>query len=120
MDLVEIARFLDPTEAQAAAAALRSSGMHVHVQNEHYGQVEPYLQVALGGFGLYASSEDAADARMFIASIQREAAATALKPAPDTLVDEVVTTGVILLAAVSGVLGWLVAPFLQRRRRLED
>lgn len=117
MDLVEIKRFLDLTEAQAAAAALRASGMPVHVQNEHYGQTEPYLQIALGGFGIYASEADAADARAYLATVHSEAAADGPAPAPE---NEIVTTGVIILAAATGILAWLAAPFLRRRRELPD
>src|SRR3712207_8491242 len=36
------------TEAQVAASAVRSAGIHVHVQNEQWGQVEVYMQHALG------------------------------------------------------------------------
>lgn len=116
MDLVEIKRFLDLTEAQAAAAALRASGMSIHVQNEHYGQTEPYLQIALGGFGLYAAEADAPDARAYLAAVHREA--TADLPAPSQ--NELVTTGVVVLAAASGILAWLAAPLLRRRRQLPD
>ncbi len=38
MALVEVARFLELTEAQAAAAALRASEIPVFVQNENWGR----------------------------------------------------------------------------------
>jgi len=119
MDLVEVARFLDPTEAQAAASALRASGMHVHVQNEHYGQTVPYLQLALGGFGLYAPAADVADARAFIAAARADARPTL--PETDTAADRAVSTLAIVLTVFGGgLLGWLVAPFARRHRRLDD
>jgi hypothetical protein len=117
MDLVEIKRFLDLTEAQAAAAALRASGMSIHVQNEHYGQTEPYLQIALGGFGIYAAEADARDARAYLAAVHSEATADLPAPPPQ---NELVTTGVVVLAAATGILAWLAAPLLRRRRQLPD
>lgn len=66
MALVQIARIFDPTEAQVAAAGLRASGIATHLQNEHVAQANPLLQGAVGGFGLWVSQEDAADARAFL------------------------------------------------------
>lgn len=66
MALVEIARFLDLTEAKVAAAALRASGMHAVVHSEEVGQTYYLLQQALGGFRLLVPDADAEDARAFI------------------------------------------------------
>jgi hypothetical protein len=71
MALVEIARMYDLTEAQVAAAALRASGIPAHLQNEHVAQANPLLQTAVGGFGLWAPEEDAADARAFLRARRR-------------------------------------------------
>ena len=72
MALVEVGRFLDLTEAQAAAAALRASGMETMLQGEHHGQAVYRLQQALGGFGLWVDEADAADARAFLENARAE------------------------------------------------
>jgi hypothetical protein len=66
MALVEIAHFSDLTEAQAAASALRASDIPVLVQNEHWGQSQFYLQLAMGGFALWVPEQEAADAKAFV------------------------------------------------------
>ena len=66
MALVEIARFLDATEAQVAAAALRASGVETLVQNELHGQNFYFMQQAIGGFGLLVPEGDAPAARALI------------------------------------------------------
>jgi hypothetical protein len=114
MALVEIARFLDLTEAQAAASALRASGVEVFVQNENWGQVEAYLQLAMGGFRLWTPEEDAADAQAFLAEVRREAP----QPAPREGSAAPAVVGLAASLALAPVLGWLVAPFT--RRRLAD
>ena len=116
MALVEVARILDLTEAQAAASALRASGIEVFVQNENWGQTEAYLQIGMGGFRLWTPAEDAEDARAFIDDARQgaDAAAAAVREFP------VVTLGAIALAGVTGLFGWMLAPLLQRRRVLAD
>ena len=114
MALVEIARFLDLTEEQAAAAALRASGVPVFMQNENWGQTEAYLQLAMGGFRLWTPEEEAQDARAFLASVTREPS----PPHPETVTDKAATAAALMMALLAGPLGWLVAPF--RRRRLPD
>ena len=117
MALVEVARFLDLTEAQAAAAALRASGMPVFMQNENWGQTEAYLQLAMGGFRLWTPEEEAADARAFLATIPHAAG----PPEPDTAGDRAVSTLAVAMAIFLGPLtGWLVAPFARRRRLPDD
>jgi len=71
VSLVRIARFADPSEAQVVAAALRASGIHVFLQNEHTGQIEFLWQQALGGFGIMVDEEDAKDAAAFIRQHRR-------------------------------------------------
>ena len=112
MALVEVARFLDLTEAQAATAALRASGMPVFLQNENWGQTEGYLQLAMGGFILWAPEEEAADARVFVAQSQREFVPARLR-APDEG-QEPLAIGVFLAALLAPALGYLLAPFARR------
>lgn len=116
MALVEVARFIDLTEAQAASAALRASGVPVHLQNENFGQIEPHIQMGLGGFILWAPEEEAADARAFIVASRRDFA-PARAPLPEAAAPAQ-GLGVFLLALASPAVGYLLAPF--RRRPLPD
>src|SRR3954463_2678954 len=63
MDLVQIARFADQTEAQVAASALRASGIFAGV---HDGSGQNYYLV--NNFRLAVPEADAVDARAYIAS----------------------------------------------------
>ena len=112
MALAEVARFLDLTEAQAAAAALRASGMEVFVQNENWGQTEAYLQIAMGGFRLWTNEEDADDARAFVAESRGPEAPADGYP--------IVSLMAVAAAGAVGIFGWLAAPLLRRRRTLPD
>ena len=112
MALVEVARFLDLTEAQAAAAALRASDIPVFLQNENWGQTEAYLQLAMGGFRIWAPEEEAAAARDFIADCRARPS-----DAPPRGGD-VPAVGAVGLWLLAPVLGWFVLPFLRRRGRL--
>ncbi len=76
MAYVQIARFVDLTEAQAAAAGLRASRIPVWLQNEHWGQTAFYMLFAIGGFGLWTPEEYAEAARAYVSScrnVEREA-----------------------------------------------
>ncbi len=117
MAMVEIARFVDLTEAQTAASALRASGIPVLIQNEYWGQNEFYMQLAMGGFRLWTPQEDAIDAKAFIAECRqtdREALNWSMQPG--------VVTGMapaflgLLLYGFGGRAswGWTVAAVRQR------
>ena len=80
MALVEVARFLDLTEAEVVASVLRSSGMFVFVQNEIIGQMNVNLRYAMGGLRIWVPGADAADARTFIAASRRQP--STLEPLP--------------------------------------
>jgi len=69
--LVEVARFLDLTEAEVAASALRSGGIFVVLQNEVITRMDVNLAHAVGGVRLCVPQDDAADARAFIAEHRR-------------------------------------------------
>jgi hypothetical protein len=112
MALVEVGRFLDLSEAQAAASALRASGMHVLMQNENWGQIETHMQLAVGGFPLLTAEEDADDARAFLAEVRG--------PAVTTESYRMVTLAAVVAATLTGPLGWWLAPLLRRRRALPD
>jgi len=70
MSLTEIARFADLAEAQIAASRLRAEGMIVHLQNEYLGGANFTLSLALGGFRLWARSDQAEEARALIQALR--------------------------------------------------
>ena len=111
MALVEVARFLDATEAQVAASALRASGIPVFVQNEQWGQVETYMQLAVGGFALWTPEDMAQDASDFIAECRST-------PSEATVTGGPVQTAAALVLAflLTPTLAWIV-PLFRRRSR---
>jgi hypothetical protein len=74
MDLVQIARFTDLTEAQVAASALRASGIPAVV---HDSSGQNYYVVQ--NYRLAVPEPDAADARAYLATLRNEP----LEPSPD-------------------------------------
>ena len=112
MALVEVARFLDLSEAQTAAAALRASGMAVFVQNENWGQTEAYLQLAMGGFRLWTEEVDAAAARAFIGACRSEEPGLTPQGGPGQA-----AAGLALALTLGPVAGWLATLFRRRRSR---
>ena len=68
MALVEVARFLDITEAQVVASALRSGGIFVFLQNEVISRMDVNLAYAAGGVRLWVPEAEAEDAKSFIAA----------------------------------------------------
>jgi hypothetical protein len=115
MALVEIARFLDISEAQAAAASLRASDIPVFLQNEHWGQTEAYLQLAMGGFRLWVPEEEAEDARAYV-----EQARTIPNEAPDRGGLAQTAAAVVVTFLLGPVSAWLVMAFRRRRARRDD
>lgn len=115
MGLVEIARFHDLTEAQAAAAALRASDILVMMQNEHAGQAAFHLASAFGGFRLWVPEEDADDARAFIAACRAD-----VRPSPPTggTPQTLATIGLTVLLGAAA--GWLVPALRAKRPPAEE
>lgn len=111
--MIEVARFLDLSEAQTAAAALRASGIEVFVQNENWGQTEAYLQFAMGGFRLWTHEDDAGDARVFIETCR----ATPSEIAPEGGAAQAIG-GLALALTLGPVAGFLAALFHRRGSRL--
>jgi hypothetical protein len=113
MALVTIARFLDLTEAQVAASALRASGVPVFVQNEHWGQADFTMQMAMGGFWLWVPEEDALDARAFISANRRKPPTIAPLTAPEA-------AGWGILSMLLSLLSGVITPLRPRRFEPED
>ena len=80
MALVEIARFLDATEAQVVASALRSGDIYVLVQGETLALMDANLINAMGGLRLWVPEADAEAARAFIGA--NRARPSTLDPLP--------------------------------------
>ena len=115
MALVEVARFLDLTEAQAAASALRASDIPVFLQNENWGQTEAYLQLAMGGFRIWAPEEDAEEARAFIETCRATPSQIAPQGGPTQA-----AVGVGLALLLGPVAGWIATVFRRRGSRLAE
>ena len=115
MALVEVARFLDLTEAQAAAAALRASDIPVFLQNENWGQTEAYLQLAMGGFRIWAPEEDADEARAFIEVCRATTSQITPQGGPAQA-----AVGVGLALLLGPAAGWIATAFRRRRSRLAE
>ncbi len=108
MALVEVARFLDMTEAQVVASALRSAGVFVFVQNEVMGQMDVNLLYAIGGVRLWVPEEDFEDARAYIAASRRTPSQTAPLPVAEAATRTVAS---LLLTLLFG----FVVPLRPRR-----
>jgi hypothetical protein len=114
MDMVQVARFLDPTEAQVAASALRSGGMLVHLQGEVLGQMDVNLVYAMGGIRLWVPEDEAEDARAFINASRSQPSTLAPLPVAEATVR---TTLSFLLTFLMGG----VVPLRPRRpERLDE
>ena len=116
MALVEVARFLELTEAQAVVAALRASGVPVFLQNENLGQTNLTWQHAMGGFQLWTREEDASDVRAFLQQARRDYQPAAREP-------QAAAARPLLAILLSLLIGpsaacWMAAS-LMRRRLLE-
>ncbi|MCQ8185698.1 hypothetical protein [Parvularcula maris] len=64
--MIEIARFLDPTEARVSLGFLRSQGLDVKLADEHALDAMTDSWIAMGGYRLLAAEEDAAQARLLL------------------------------------------------------
>jgi len=108
MDMVQVAQFLDPTEAQVVASGLRSGDIFVHVQGELLGQMDVNLVYAMGGLRLWVPRDDVEDARAFINANRRRPSELAPLPVAESAVRTVVS---LLLTFLTGS----VVPLRPRR-----
>lgn len=70
--LTEIAHFYDPEEAYCARAYLAARGVDALFQNEHHLTVAPWLRIALGGYRLLVSDENADAAARLLREISTD------------------------------------------------
>jgi hypothetical protein len=114
MALVEATRFLDLTEAQVAASALRASGIDAEVVDEAIGRNAFTLQLAMGGFRLMVDEADAAAARALVEDCRAEPSALAPLPPREAAARTLLSLALTLLMG-------LPAPLRPRRpSRLVD
>ena len=114
MDMVQVARFLDPTEAQVVAAALRSGGVLVHLQGEVLGQMDVNLVYAIGGIRVWVPEGDAEDARAFINASRRQPSSLSPLPVAEA------TLRVALSFLLTFIFGSIVPLRPRRPERLGD
>jgi hypothetical protein len=62
-ELVVIAAFPDPMEAELAKSALQSAGIDCMIQADTAGGMRPHLAVGTGGYRILVRAEDADAAR---------------------------------------------------------
>src|SRR4051812_30335468 len=115
MALVEIARFLDPVEAQIAAGGLRARGVYVFLQNEQAAQAMWYMSFGLGGVRLWTLEADAEAARALVGADRRKAGE--LAPSGSVLLTLAALT---LSLAVAVAFGWAAVVLFRARRRMLD
>jgi hypothetical protein len=71
IDLVTIAHFTDPLQANVLRACLESHGIFAHVWGEHLGIAHIFLSTASGGMRVQVRSDQVAEARAVIAAFER-------------------------------------------------
>jgi hypothetical protein len=64
--VIEIASFLDPTEARISLGYLRAQGLDVRLANENALDAMTDSWIAMGGYRLLAAESDAAEARLLL------------------------------------------------------
>ena len=80
VDLVRVAHYYDPEEAQCAKSFLQSCGIYVYLKNEHHLSVSPSLRFALGGYPLLTVSQEAEEAHGLLRGVLSEPVEMALNP----------------------------------------
>ena len=71
LDLMTVAEFWNPLEANVLRAYLESQGIFVHVWGEHLGVTHIFLSAASGGIRLQVPRDQVADAKEVIAAFER-------------------------------------------------
>jgi hypothetical protein len=71
VDLVTVAEFWNPIEANLARATLESCGIRVFVWGEHLGVAHTFLSVASGGMRVQVRANQATEAKAILAAVKR-------------------------------------------------
>jgi hypothetical protein len=71
VDLVTVARFSNPMEANVLRACLESHGIFVFVWGEHLGVAHAFLSVASGGMRVQVRLDQVEQAKEVIAAVER-------------------------------------------------
>lgn len=71
VDLVTVARFSNPLEANVLRGCLESHGIFAFVWGEHLGTAHVFLSVASGGMRVQVRSDQVAQAKEVIAAFER-------------------------------------------------
>jgi hypothetical protein len=70
-DLVDIAEFWNPMEANLLRSLLEADGIFVHMWGEHLGTLNPFLSVVSPALKVQVRSSQAAQARELVAAFKR-------------------------------------------------
>jgi hypothetical protein len=71
IDLVPVAYFTDPLQANVLRACLESHGIFAYVWGEHLGIAHIFLSIASGGMRVQVRSDQVEEARKVIAAFER-------------------------------------------------
>jgi hypothetical protein len=71
VDLVTVAEFWNPLQANLLRSCLESCGIPAHVWGEHLGTTNLFLSVASGGIRLQVRSDQMTEAKEVIAAFER-------------------------------------------------
>ncbi len=116
MSLTVVATYPNLQEAQIAAGALQSGGLHAQVMDLHFGSVMWTDQFALQGFRVAVHEDEADDA---VAYLSRLPPATAATDQPGSRAPGLADASWRLLAFIAGIVmlpvGWLMVGGLRTR-----
>jgi hypothetical protein len=109
MGMTVVATFMNLPEAQVAASALESGGLHPLVMDQGWGSVVWIEQAALQGFRLVVPSEEVADAVAFFRALPplRKARARSRSPIAVAQSNWWRVVAAILGLGLAPVFGWL-------------
>jgi hypothetical protein len=112
MAQVVVATFASLTEAQIAAGALESGGLHPEIADQYFGAALWTDQFALQGFRLILPDDEAADASTVLASLRSKK----VRRPPDPTIFYVSRLIAAPLVFVSPLFAWAAVAGLRRKR----
>ena len=113
MGISVVASFLDPTEAEIAAGALRSAGFHAEAMDRNFAAMDSIARQSLGGMRVGVPDEEVAEAAQFLREIVKVRPKRTVRIQPG--VGWRLTA--VLLAILSPPFGWLVVGMAKARGR---